>query len=104
MAWDAGVASMDAALFDQFGEDAVLTRSGQAAEPDPIRIIVDRGVEWVGGEGQVITNATTVSVLDTVATLRRGDQMLAGSVRFTVSHTHTDQDGIRSYVVQEKTV
>ncbi|HTL15549.1 MAG TPA: hypothetical protein VL251_10730 [Thermomonas sp.] len=79
---------MHAALFATFGVDATVQRG--AADPVPVRIIVNRGQERLGEYGQVVAHVTTLDMQVSEWVPEHGDEF-----------TWTDRLGAQTHKVDK---
>lgn len=68
---DVDLLDMHADLFEEFGTAAAVTRAGGEAEP--VRIVIDRGVERIGEFGTVAGRVDVVSFMVSQWEPRQGD-------------------------------
>ncbi len=73
---DLAFADLHADLFEVFGQDGTVQRGGDA--PVPVRVVVDRGVERYGTNGEVVATVTVVSFMVAQWVPSAGDVVAVG--------------------------
>lgn len=95
--FDAIASSMDASLFEAFGEDATVVRGADA--PVPVRVVITRGVERFGDYGQVVGRVTVADVRNSEWVAKPGDVLQLASGARTVEAVDKDDGYVNSVVL-----
>lgn len=95
--FDALAASMDASLFETFGEDATVSRG--AGDPVPVRVVITRGVERFGDYGQVVGRVTVADIRNSEWVAKPGDVLQLASGARTVEAVDKDDGYVNSAVL-----
>ncbi|HDS1834380.1 TPA: hypothetical protein QEM98_000465 [Stenotrophomonas maltophilia] len=74
---DLAFADLHADLFEVFGQDGTVQRGGDAAVP--VRVVIDRGVERYGTNGEVVATVTVVSFMVAQWMPSAGDVVAVGA-------------------------
>lgn len=74
---DLAFADLHADLFEVFGQDGTVQRGSDAAVP--VRVVIDRGVERYGTNGEVVATVTVVSFMVAQWIPSAGDVVAVGA-------------------------
>lgn len=94
---DLTFADMHADVFEVFGQDGMIVRG--ADEPVPVRVVIDRGVERYGTNGEVVAIVQLVSFMASQWVPVQGDVLTVGEWTKPVDVLHSNDGYVAKAVM-----